>query len=44
MLVPYLEFIPGRLTSFHFIHSFENGFYELPPPICGIKALAIMPG
>ena len=40
------EFGPGQLTSFHFIHSYEIGFYnptvlKFHPPICGITT---MPG
>ena len=43
------EFGPGQLTSFHFIHSYEIGFYnptvlKFHPPICGITAHATMPG
>jgi hypothetical protein len=40
-LVFLLDFGPGQLTSFHFILSYEAGFYEptvlkLHPPICMI--------
>ena len=42
------DFGPGQLTSFHFIHSYEAGFYkpktQLHPPICRITAHATIPG